>query len=94
MDTPDPLPPTQEQLIGDLRLVIENAEDLLTHTGQYTGDQYAHARARLAQALQAANQELSRYEDMRLAEMIEATRAANAQHADASGEARLMRAFK
>jgi hypothetical protein len=31
---------TQERLIGDLRLVIENAEQLLKNTNQYTSDIY------------------------------------------------------
>lgn len=94
MSSQDQLPPSQEQLIGDLRLVIENAEELLKNTGQYSGELYTTARARLTQALQAANQELSRYEDARLDSMIAATEAANLLHSDLGGEARLMRAFK
>ena len=36
---------TQERLIGDLRLVIENAEQLLKNTDHCTSDVYQHARA-------------------------------------------------
>jgi ElaB/YqjD/DUF883 family membrane-anchored ribosome-binding protein len=84
---------TQERLIGDLRLVIENAEQLLKNTDQYTSAVYQNARARLTAALDAANEELARVEDAQLARMMEATLAANAAYADQSGEARLMRAF-
>ncbi len=94
MDSPQHSPQTQESLIGDLRLVIENAEELLKNTDQYTSVLYQNARAKLALALNAATEELARFEDAKLARMMEATRLANAQHADQGGEARLMRAFK
>ena len=94
MDSPEENPQTQERLIGDLRLVIENAEELLKNTDQYTSVLYQSARAKLALALNAATEELARFEDAKLGRMIEATHAANELHADASGEARIMRAFK
>lgn len=94
MDSPEQTPQTQERLIGDLRLVIENAEELLKNTDQYTSVLYQNARAKLALALSAATEELARFEDARLSRMIEATHAANLLHADHSGEARIMRAFK
>ncbi len=93
MDSPEETPQTQERLIGDLRLVIENAEELLKNTDQYTSVLYQNARAKLALALNAATEELARFEDAKLNRMIEATRAANARHADATGEACIMRAF-
>ena len=94
MDSPEETPQTQERLIGDLRLVIENAEELLKNTDQYTSVLYQSARAKLALALNAATEELARFEDAKLGRMIEATHAANELHADFSGEARIMRAFK
>ena len=94
MDSPQQTPQTQERLIGDLRLVIENAEELLKNTDQYTSVLYQNARAKLALALCAATEELARFEDAKLVRMIEATAAANLAHADLSGEARIMRAFK
>lgn len=94
MDSPDETPQTQERLIGDLRLVIENAEELLKNTDQYTSVLYQNARAKLALALNAATEELARFEDAKLGRMIDATHAANLLHADTSGEARIMRAFK
>lgn len=94
MDSPEETPQTQERLIGDLRLVIENAEELLKNTDQYTSVLYQNARAKLALALSAATEELARFEDAKLGRMIEATHAANLLHADCSGEARIMRAFK
>jgi ElaB/YqjD/DUF883 family membrane-anchored ribosome-binding protein len=85
---------TQERLIGDLRLVIENAEQLLKNTNQYTSEVYQSARAKLTAALNCANEELARVEEAQLARMIDATHAANIAFADQSGEARLMRAFR
>jgi ElaB/YqjD/DUF883 family membrane-anchored ribosome-binding protein len=93
MDSPQENPQTQERLIGDLRLVIENAEELLKNTDQYTSVLYQTARAKLAHALNAATEELARFEEDQLCRMIEATRAANERHADTSGEARILRAF-
>ena len=87
-------PITQERLIGDLRLVIENAEQLLKNTNQYTSDIYQNARAKLTAALHCANEELARVEEAQLTRMIDATHAANIVFADQSGEARLLRAFR
>lgn len=93
METPDYSPTTQQRLIGDLRLVIENAEELLKNTDHYTGIVYQNARAKLSTALNAANEELARFEEDQLNRMMEATRAANERHHDDSGEARILRAF-
>lgn len=93
METPQDNPQTQERLIGDLRLVIENAEELLKNTDQYTSVLYQNARAKLAMALNAANEELERFEDAQLNRMMEATRLANERYADLSGEERILRAF-
>jgi ElaB/YqjD/DUF883 family membrane-anchored ribosome-binding protein len=93
MDTPEGSQQTQERLIGDLRLVIENAEELLKNTDQYTSVLYQNARAKLALALNAATEELARFEEAQLSRMIEATHAANLLHADSDGEARILRAF-
>lgn len=93
MDSQEHNQQTQERLIGDLRLVIENAEELLKNTDQYTSVLYQSARAKLSLALRAATEELSRFEEAQLARMIEATRAANELHADRGGEARILRAF-
>jgi ElaB/YqjD/DUF883 family membrane-anchored ribosome-binding protein len=94
MDSPELNPPSQDRLIGDLRLVIENAEELLKNTGQYTSEVYQSARAKLALALHAATEELGRFEDAQLARTIDARLAAQAHLADQSGEARIMRAFE
>lgn len=93
MNRPEDSPQTQERLIGDLRLVIENAEELLKNTDQYTSLLYQSARAKLALALTAATEELQRFEDAQLERMIVATHAACVQHADQTGEARVLRAF-
>ena len=93
METPEPSSMTQQRLIGDLRLVIENAEELLKNTDHYTGVVYQNARAKLAVALNAANEELARFEDEQLNRMMDATRAANERHRDKTGEARILRAF-
>lgn len=93
MNRPEQSPQTQERLIGDLRLVIENAEELLKNTDQYTSLLYQSARAKLALALTAATEELARFEDAQLERMIVATHAASLIHSDKSGEARVLRAF-
>jgi ElaB/YqjD/DUF883 family membrane-anchored ribosome-binding protein len=94
MDTPEQSSQTQERLIGDLRLVIENAEELLKNTDQYTSVLYQSAREKLALALNAANEELARFEDAQLTRMIDATRVANELHSDKTGEERILRAFQ
>ena len=93
METPDENPQTQERLIGDLRLVIENAQELLKNTDQYTSVLYQNARSKLAMALNAANEELERFEDAQLSRMMEATRLAAEGCAGLSGEERVLRAF-
>jgi len=92
-DSDDKQLQTQERLIGDLRQVIENAEELLKNTDQYTGTPYHAARAKLALAVLAATEELERCEDSQVQRMIEATHRANVLHRDPTGEAKLMRAF-
>ncbi|MVW63832.1 hypothetical protein GPY61_28285 [Massilia sp. NEAU-DD11] len=93
METPESSSMTQQRLIGDLRLVIENAEELLKNTDHYTGVVYQNARAKLAVALNAANEELARFEEDQLNRMMDATRAANELHHDKTGEERILRAF-
>ena len=93
METPELRAQSQEQLIGDLRLVIENAEELLKNTDHYSSALYQNARAKLSMALEAANEELSRFEDAQLERMMAATRAANDRYQDYSGESRILRAF-
>jgi len=83
----------QGRLIGDLRQVIENAEELLKNTGQYDSLPYQSARAKLAQALLAATEELERFEETQLDRMIQATQEANSRHNDLTGEAKVFRAF-
>lgn len=93
METPEHRAQSQEQLIGDLRVVIENAEELLKNTDQYSSALYQNARAKLSLALEAANEELARFEDAQLERMMAATRYANDRFNDMSGEARILRAF-
>lgn len=85
--------PTQQQLIGDLRQVIDNAEDLLNCTDSARNGAYRAAREKLAQALAIANEELTRFEDAQIDRMIAATHEASVRHNDTTGEARLLRAF-
>ena len=93
MDSPEQNPHTEERLIGDLRLVIENAEQLLKHTDQYTSVLYQNARAKLTLALCAATEELARFEDAKVSRIVEANNAGQPL-ARLSGEERIMRAFK
>ena len=93
MDTPEQGTRSQERLIGDLRQVIENAEELLRNTDKYTSSLYQNARARLEVALVAATAELARFEEEQVLRMMDATLSANALYSDQTGEARLLRAF-
>lgn len=93
MDGTQPAKPSQERLLGDLREVIENAEELLRNTTQYNGTLYEAARTKLAEALDAATEELGRFEDAHIGRMMELTAAANRLHQDLTGEARVLRAF-
>ncbi len=94
MNGPEPKQHTQERLIGDLRQVIENAEELLKNTDRYTGTLYEGARTRLSAALETATEELGRFEESQLLRMMEATRAANERFNDRTGEEKLLRAFR
>lgn len=93
MQSPEQSIHTQERLIGDLRMVIENAEELLKNTNQYNSAMYQSARAKLTLALQAATEELARFEEAQLNRMIALTHAANLRCNDKTGEAKLFRAF-
>ena len=93
MDHPAQGTRSQERLIGDLRQVIENAEELLRNTEKYTSGLYQNARARLEAALVAATAELARFEEEQVARMMDATLAANCLYRDQTGEARVLRAF-
>lgn len=94
MDHPEQGTRSQERLIGDLRQVIENAEELLRNTDKYTSSLYQSARARLELALVAATAELARFEEEQVTRMMDATLAANALYYDQTGEARVLRAFE
>lgn len=94
MNGPEHNIPTQGRLIGDLRLVIENAEELLKNTDRCTSDLYRSARAKLVLALQAASDELAQFEEAQLNRMMAKTRAENATRSDLDGEAKLFRAFE
>ena len=84
----------QQELLFDLRQVIESAQHLLTNTEQSTCMLCQTTRAKLSDALQVACAALTRCEDTRLAWMIEATRAANELFDDRTGEAKLLRSFQ
>ncbi|MCL6484479.1 DUF883 family protein [Janthinobacterium sp. LB2P10] len=94
MDQPEQGTRNQVRLIGDLRQVIESAEELLRNTEKYTSSLYQSARARLEQALVAATAELARFEEEQVTRMMDATLAANAAYRDQTGEARVLRAFE
>lgn len=54
---------TRDKLIGDLKLVIRDAEELLRNTGQQMDDGYQAARAKFESTLSNARNELSTLED-------------------------------
>jgi ElaB/YqjD/DUF883 family membrane-anchored ribosome-binding protein len=93
MESSEHNPQTQERLIGDLRQVIQNAQELLLSTDHYHSAHYQHARAKLASALNTANDELERCEDAQLKRRMESQRQDNEALAGLSGEERILRAF-
>ena len=93
MNRPEESPQAQQRLIVDFRLAIENAEELLKNTDQYTSLRYQGARTKLTMALTAASEELAYFEDAQLERMIVVTHQAGLVHPDQSGEARVLRAF-
>jgi ElaB/YqjD/DUF883 family membrane-anchored ribosome-binding protein len=62
-DTGHVLRDGQKQLARDFQAVVDDAEELLRHAAQSTGEGYDEARGRLEQALKAARTELKAMED-------------------------------
>jgi ElaB/YqjD/DUF883 family membrane-anchored ribosome-binding protein len=71
--------PTQsgarDQLMNDLKSVVQDAQAWLSHSGQLTGDELKAARAKLEQTLSTAKDDLIRLEETVIARSKEAARA-------------------
>ncbi|MCZ8252344.1 MAG: DUF883 family protein [Hylemonella sp.] len=59
--------PQKDRLIGDLRQVINDAEELLQVTADQTGDSVADIRRRIQDRLQSAQAELNQLQQAALA---------------------------
>jgi len=64
----------KDRLVGDLRAVVEDAEELLRSTASQTGEKAAAARARLQESLQMARQRLVGAEEALVERTKEAAR--------------------
>jgi ElaB/YqjD/DUF883 family membrane-anchored ribosome-binding protein len=62
-DTGHVLRDGQKKLAKDFQAVVDDAEALLKHAAQSTGEGYDEARARLEQALKSARNELKAMEE-------------------------------
>jgi ElaB/YqjD/DUF883 family membrane-anchored ribosome-binding protein len=54
---------TREELVGDLRAVVADAEELLKATASQTGERIAAARAKAEESLKAAKARLAEEEE-------------------------------
>jgi ElaB/YqjD/DUF883 family membrane-anchored ribosome-binding protein len=68
---------TQEELIGNLRAVIQNAQELMTQTVRYPTSEHSTGRAKLATALSIAYRELAHFEGALVGAKLIGTQAAN-----------------
>jgi len=71
------IPDAREQLVGDMKAVIADAEELLKATTGATGERITAARARAEETLHAARQKLAGLEDAVVDQAKEAARAAD-----------------
>src|SRR5213593_267688 len=72
-----PIPDVREQLVGDMKAVIADAEELLKATTGATGERISAARARAEETLRAARQRLAGLDDAVVDQAKEAARAAD-----------------
>jgi ElaB/YqjD/DUF883 family membrane-anchored ribosome-binding protein len=54
---------TRDKLMGELQLVIRDAEDMLRNSGQQMDERYQAARARFESTLSSAREELATLEE-------------------------------
>ena len=66
---------TREQLMSDLKTVIQDAEAWLRNGGQLTGDELKAAKAKFEQTLSAAKESLGEYQHTVVEKTKEAARA-------------------
>ncbi len=71
------IPDARAQLVGDLKAVIADAEELLKATTGTTGERISAARARAEETLRAARQKLAGLDDVVVDQAKEAARAAD-----------------
>lgn len=84
---------SEVKLIAELKTVIKNADALLKDTEQLSGEAYLAARINLVRTLDTAKMALAKFEDFKLATIIDAAYAANRFFRDQSGETVTLHAF-
>lgn len=65
----------RDRLMGDLKMVIRDAEDLLKNTGQQTGEGFKAAKAKFETTLHTAKTEMSKLEESLVTKTKDAVRA-------------------
>ncbi len=65
----------RDKLMGDLKIVIKDAEELLKNTGHQTGEGFKVAKAKFENTLQQAKTELNKMEETLLAKTKQAAQA-------------------
>jgi ElaB/YqjD/DUF883 family membrane-anchored ribosome-binding protein len=83
----------QERLIGDLRVVIQNAEELMSVTNRNSSSDVSSGRAKLANALSIAYKELAHLEGALVGQKAVAAQAAN-DSLNKSWDKRILRMFR
>lgn len=71
MNAMDKTSETRDKLMSDLRTVIRDTEELLSHTGQHAGEGFAVAKAKLEASLKTAKEEFIRVEETVIAKTKE-----------------------
>ena len=69
---------TREKLVSDLKVLIDDAEELLKATANQAGDTVATVRQRIEQSLEEGKRSLAEAEDLLLDKGKEAARTADA----------------
>jgi len=72
-----PIPDVRAQLVGDMKAVIADAEELLRATTGATGERISAARARAEETLRAARQKLAGLDEAVVDQAKETARAAD-----------------
>ena len=72
MEATNKIGQSRDRLMSDLRVVVRDAEDLLSAAGQQAGEGFKVAKTKMEASLKAAKEELEHAEDIALSKAKEA----------------------